>query len=514
MNSEHVSQVGVGRWASGVGRTTVTVKELVSSPDAKRRTPNGSLGRILALTLALTFVPAFPVSLPHAHAADAPAQLWTCGMHPQVIRDKPGACPICGMTLTPVKADVAAKPTSAERKVKYWWDPMMNPPYIAAQPGKSPMGMDLVPVYDDEVSGGSTLIIDPVVEQNMGVRTAAVQDGPLYARVRAVGYVSEPESSRLDVNLRVSGWIEKLYANVEGMHLAKGAPLFELYSPELQVAIEELIAARRLAKQSNVAAGAVAETVRRKLQLYGLSREQIDELGGLERAPATVTFRSPFEAHLIEKMVNAGSAVKAGDTILRLSDRSTMWLDLQIYEQDMPFVAAGSTVEATMPALPGERFNGVISFVHPHVDPMTRTAMMRVVLPNEDGRLRQGMYASAEIRGELARRTLLVPREAVIDTGMRQMAFVAVEHGHFEPRIVTVGAHAEDGMVQILSGLAPGEQVVTSGQFLLDSESRLREATRKFLAARQAEAASTPAAPTAATPDHATGSEAHDQRAH
>jgi Cu(I)/Ag(I) efflux system membrane fusion protein/cobalt-zinc-cadmium efflux system membrane fusion protein len=432
------------------------------------------------------------VSATAAIADDAPKQLWTCGMHPQVIQDHPGTCPICGMTLTPLKADAGRPKPAGERKVRYWWDPMMNPPYISDQPGKSPMGMDLEPVYDDQISSGSTIVIDPVVEQNMGVRLAPVTEGPLRARVRAVGYINEPESGRYDINLRVSGWIEKLYANVEGMHIDAGAPLFKLYSPELEVAIEELIAARRMASGHTGGVGAnLVENARRKLELLGLPRPQVDKLGQLDRAPASVTFFSPMHAHLIERMVNAGAGVKAGDTILRLSDRSTMWLDLQIYEQDLPFVSPAAEVEATISAIPGRVFKGQISFTHPHVESLARTGMVRVVLANDDGALRQGMYASAEVRGTLAPRALLVPREAVIDTGSRQIAFVALERGHFEPRQVTLGVSAEHGMVQVLTGLAPGEQVVASGQFLLDAESRLREAIRKHLDSKQT---ATPAA--------------------
>ena len=163
-----------------------------------------------------------------------------------------------------------------------------------------------------------------------------------------------------------------------------------------------------------------------------------------------------------------------------------MWLDLQVYEQDLPFVGNGATVEAIFPALPGERIDGVVSFVHPHVDPQARTVLMRVSLPNPDGRLRQGMYASTEIRGLVARQALRVPREAVIDTGTRQVAFVRRGPGRFEPRNVVLGSLAEDGMAQIASGLHAGEEVVTSGQFLLDAESRLREAVLKFLSGRGA----------------------------
>jgi hypothetical protein len=189
----------------------------------------------------------------HAHSGHATGkQLWTCGMHPQVIQDKPGLCPICQMKLEPLdlvqsggSAMTGGSPAMAERKVAYWWDPMMNPPYISDRPGKSPMGMDLVPRYEDEVSAGTSVKIDPVVVQNMGVRVAKVGRGPVRQDIRAVGYLQEAQPNVRDVNLRVSGWVEKLHADTVGMAVSRGAPLFDLYSPEVQVAVEELVAARQ-----------------------------------------------------------------------------------------------------------------------------------------------------------------------------------------------------------------------------------------------------------------------------
>lgn len=376
---------------------------------------------------------------PGAHESQ---QLWTCGMHPQVIRDKPGVCPICGMALTPVQVDADSGETKA-----------------------------------------GTLSIDPAIVQNMGVRSTAVVRGPLFSRVRAVGYIEEAEPNHFDINLRVSGWIEKLYANVEGMHVNAGDPLFDLYSPDLQVAIEELIAARKL-NQTAAAPPVLLESARRKLRLLGLSAEQVVRFEAADRAPATVTFLSPMTAHVTEKSVYPGAGVKAGDRVLRLADRSVMWLDLQIFEQDLPFIRAGEKVSASVVAIPGRRFEGEISFTHPHLDPVTRTALARIILANDDGVLRQGMYASAEIRSQGKADALMVPREAVIDTGLRQLSFVSLGDGHFEPREVKLGSAAEAGQVEVLEGLREGEMVVVSGQFLLDAESRLREAQRKFLQTR------------------------------
>ncbi len=411
-------------------------------------------------------------------------QLWTCGMHPQVIQDRPGSCPICGMALTPVAGSGAAdRAQSGERQVKYWWDPMMNPPYISDRPGKSPMGMDLVPVYEDEVSAGSALTIDPTVVQNMGLRVATVSEASLARHIRAVGYLEEAEPNRTDVNLRVDGWIEDIHANFEGKHVRKGDPLFDLYSPTLQVAVEELIGARKMSEvlASRSQTDALLEAATRKLELYGLAREQVAELAMLETAPRAITFHAPATGHVVLKMVHAGAAVEAGQLAMRIVDHTVLWIEARVFEKDAPYVHLGQSVAATVDGFPDESFEGEVIFIHPHVDPMTRTAMVRLAVPNQALMLRPGMYATARLEIEITPRAIVVPREAIIDTGARQVAFVALDMGHFEPRKVEMGASGGEGLVQVLSGLAPGEQVVVSGQFLLDAESRMKEAIQRFL---------------------------------
>ncbi|GBD26229.1 Cation efflux system protein CusB [bacterium HR30] len=406
--------------------------------------------------------------------------LWTCSMHPQVIREEPGSCPICGMQLTPLsprKAAAAEATQAPGRKVKYWWDPMMSPPYISDRPGKSPMGMDLVPVYEDEVVAGQVIVIDPRLEQNMGVRLAEVRRGPLRASVRAYAEVREPEATLRELSLRVGGWIVRLHANYSGMHLAKGAPVLDLYSPELQTAIGEWIAVH----QTGAANEGLRAATRRKLAQLGLDEAQIDSFSRLREPPSTVTFPAPYTAHVVEKLVNEGVRVEPGQAILRLNDRSRMWLDAQVYEQDLPFVRIGQEIEARVVGLPGRVFRGRVAFVHPHVETPARTVVVRSELPNDEGLLRLGMAATVVISGEIAADAILVPREAVIETGERKLAFVATDPGHFEPRVVETGPAGADGVVSVVSGLAPGEKVVVSGQFLLDAESRLREAVRKFV---------------------------------
>jgi RND family efflux transporter MFP subunit len=453
----------------------------------------------VVLTLAVVFAVrmASPEMQPKTDIAAAtgsttqPKQLWTCGMHPQVILDHPGYCPICRMRLVPMKMDSEAggeAPGGGKRKILYYWDPMLGPSSIAQAPGKSAMGMDLVPVFEDEQSAGPTVRIDPTIVQNMGIRTAEVSRGPLQKTVRTMGILEVPETAQYEINLKVNGWITKLYANQEGMHVHKGEPLFDLYSPDLQVAEEELIGAVKSLKALDPKAPGtlhseaqhMVDSSRQKLRLWGIADVDIDAVANAEKAPDTVPFRNPTDGHVMDKMVVEGSAVQAGMKIMRIEDHSKLWLDAQVYEEDMTQIALGQTVEVSVNAQPGKIYSGPITFIYPHLDQTSRTVLARVELDNPIHELSPGMYATANIITKPLADAVWVPREAVIDTGTRQIAFVVVSPGHFEPRKVRMGIVADDDRVQILEGLAPGETVVTSGQFLLDVESRTTEAIDKL----------------------------------
>lgn len=408
-------------------------------------------GVLLALLATAALGHGAHAATPHAHETADPhaahrdeaakKQLYTCGMHPQVIRDRPGNCPICGMELVPL----ATEPTTG-------------------------------------AGGTGAITIDPAIVQNMGVRTATVTEGPLRRTVRANGVLAEAQPRQHDVNLRVSGWIERLHANVEGMQVRAGDPLFDLYSPELQVAIGELIAARR-GRDAHGSQAILVAAATQKLELLGLSRADIERLGRLEQPPATVTFTSPIDGAVIEKPIVAGDAVQAGMRALRIVDHRELWIDARVFEQDMPAVRVGQPARVTLASRPGQPIEGRISFLHPMLDPATRTTTARLVVPNPSLTLRPGMYATVEIESEIAPHALLVPRDAVIDSGTENVVFLAHEGGRFEPRPVKLGAGGSDGHVQVLDGLAAGDVVVTSGQFLLDAESNMRDALQRFLSA-------------------------------
>jgi RND family efflux transporter MFP subunit len=424
-----------------------------------------------------------------APIASQPKQLWTCGMHPQVIQDHPGFCPICHMKLVPLKLDDQAS-SNGIKKIAYWWDPMLGPSSISDHPGKSAMGMDLVPVFESDVSAGPSVRIDPTVVQNMGVTTAPVVRGPLSVTVRAVGMLEVPEPGMHDVTLKINGYIQKLYADTEGMSVGKGEVLFDLYSPDLQLAEQELIAAEQnlkaLGANANDAvrndAQNLVDSAKQKFRLWDIADQDIEAIATSNQAPETVPFRSPAGGHIMDKMVVEGSAVQAGMKVMRIEDHSKLWLNAQVFEDQLSMIQVGQEVRATVDGVPGKMFTGKVSFIFPHLDHMARTEIVRTVLDNPGHELKPGMYASAEIVTQPIRDAVISPREAIIDTGTQQIAFVIdpASAGHFQPRKVRMGIVGDDDKVQIVDGLAPGDQVVTSGQFLMDVESRTTEAIEKL----------------------------------
>ncbi|HKB16859.1 MAG TPA: efflux RND transporter periplasmic adaptor subunit, partial [Planctomycetota bacterium] len=383
-------------------------------------------------------------------------------MHPDVHGDGPGACPICGMALVPRRTAPSGS-KGGERKVAYWWDPMLGAASISDRPGKSAMGMDLVPRYEDEIAAAPGVEIDPVVVQNMGVRLARAEIGPLDMAVRTVGYLRAPEPLQHDVTLKLGGFVEKLHADTVGMEVRAGDPLFELYSPDILVAQEELLAARRALERMPAGPGGsaraeaeeVVETARRKLLLWDLDEGEIGRIESLPSGDGRATFRSRSGGVLAEKGIVRGSAVMAGTRVMRIADYSTLWLDAQAYEYQVPHLRTGLKARARVESFPGEAFEGEAIFLSPSLDERTRTATLRFSFRNPDGRLRPGMYARVEVRAPVAERAIRIPREAVLDTGVRQVAFVSRGAGKFDPRTVRAGASGEEGMVEVLEGIAP-----------------------------------------------------------
>ena len=391
---------------------------------------------------------------------------YTCGMHPWVLQPKPGKCPVCHM--------------------------------------------DLVPVDPAKLTG--KLALDPVVVQNIGVRVAPVTIGPLTQTIRTVGTVDYNETAVRDVNIKLAGWIEKLYVNYMGERVTAGQPLLELYAPDLYAAQQEyLLALKDRARSSGgPATGPSADSsgtdiareardllsaARTRLEYYDITPEQIAALQQRGEASKTMTIYSPYGGVVIAKNAFEGMRVEPGTLLFRIADLSTVWVMVALYEYQLPYVQVGQQALMTLSYIPGEAFEGKVIYVYPTLDEKTRQVRVRLEFANPRGLLKPGMFAEVQLRSTLADDRILVPREAIIDTGQRQVAFVSLGQGRFEPRQVQMGVPTENGMVQVLSGLKSGEMVVTSGQFLLDSESRIREALAKMVTGESAVAQKTPAAP-------------------
>jgi multidrug efflux pump subunit AcrA (membrane-fusion protein) len=443
-----------------------------------------------------------------AGVAFAAEQLWTCGMHPQIIKKQPGNCPICGMALTPVRANKAGG-TGGERKIKHYKSTMSAE--VSPAPAKDSMGMDMVPVYEDAApSDALTIQIDAVTIQRMNLKTDSVTRGPVRREIRSVGTVTYNERGLHDITTKYEGWIEKLHVNATWTAVKAGEPLFEIYSPDLYNAqLNYIVALRGEGKES----GPLTRAALARLQLFDVTPEFIAGIVRSGEPQRTYVFHAPIDGIVIEKMAVAGQMVKPGERIFRLADLSSVWVLAQIYENDLPFVQAGQ--EATVRATYGRdrELKGEVALILPQIEEQTRTATARIVLPNPEGYLRPGMFVDVRFTAQIADSAVLVPEMAVLRSGERNTVFIAHEGGSFDPREVKLGARTQDGRYQVLAGLKEGERVVTSGQFMLDSESQLREAIQKMLKTTEGGAQAAPAPDgSAKSADAATSPQPFDER--
>ncbi|BBO85938.1 hypothetical protein DSCO28_65040 [Desulfosarcina ovata subsp. sediminis] len=376
------------------------------------------------------------------------------------------------------------------KKIKYWVAPM-DPTYIRNEPGKSPMGMDLVPVYEEE--GGekeptSTIRIDPVTRQNMGIRLGTVVKNRLIKTIRTFGTITYDETGLYSVNTKFNGWIENLHVDFVGEHVDNGQPLFDIYSPDLLTAQQEYIIALQQhngrSKKDSSENARMLSASRTRLAYWDLTDAQINQLETSGDIQKTITVHSPASGVVIKKSALKGHYVKAGEHQYEIADLSTVWVDVDIYEYELPWVHKGMSAEMDLAYIPGERYTGQVLFIYPFLDPKTRTARLRLSFPNPDNHLKPGMYANVYLDSALPDERLVIPQEAVIDSGVRKRVFVSRGKGKFEAREVTLGVEGNDYMFEVKDGLSEGEEIVLSGQFMLDSESRLKEAIAKMLEAK------------------------------
>jgi len=327
-----------------------------------------------------------------------------------------------------------------------------------------------------------SVMLTPEQARRIGVTYATVTLGALEKEVRSVGQITYDETRVQTISPKIDGWVERLFVNATGQPISMGQALFAIYSPMLVSAQEELLLAKRLQHDVSAAsadaqqnASDLLSSARRRLAYWDIPEGEIADIERTGQVQRTLTLRSSASGYVLEKNVVAGQKIMAGDALYRVADLSTVWVEGEVFEQDLATVHVGQMVHAELQALPGEHRMGRISFIYPTVNSDTRTARMRVVLPNGDLRLKPGMYATLRIAGTSRPSVLTVPRDAVLSTGERNIVFVKESGGHLAPREVSLGA-TNDDRIEILRGLAIGDTVVSSATFLVDAESNLRTA--------------------------------------
>jgi Cu(I)/Ag(I) efflux system membrane fusion protein len=369
---------------------------------------------------------------------------------------------------------------SGERKILYWTDPML-PNYRSDGPGKSPMGMELVPVYADAQtqSEAGTVTIAPEIVQNLGVRTARAERSRLRRGVDTVGYVDYDESRLAHIHVRTEGWIERLYFKSEGERVRRGDRLFDLYSPALVNAQDEFVQALTAGTTG------LAQASRGRLEALGIAANQINQLEKDRRVRQTISFYAPQDGVISSLPVREGMYVKPEDTVMSLADLSSVWLLADVFERQADWIRVGQSAEVQLSFVPGREWQGRVEYIYPSLDPVTRTLKARLRFENPGEVLKPNMYAKVKIFGDPREDIVVIPIEALIRTGREQRVVIALGAGRFASRKVTAGVESDD-RVEILDGITAGDEVVVSGQFLIDSEASLRASDMRMTPAGDA----------------------------
>ncbi len=391
--------------------------------------------------------------------------------------------------------DAAPAADKSGRKVLYWHDPMV-PGQKFDKPGKSPfMDMELVPVYADEGQAQGGVAVSPDVRQNLGMRTAEVRKGTLARTLDAVGNVAFNERDLVQLQARSSGYVEKLFVRAPLDPVRKGQPLLQLYVPDWVAAQEEYLAIKRMPPGADTAG--LLDAARQRMRLAGMTDAQVAQVSARSQVSPRITVTAPVDGVVSELSVREGMTVVPGAPLFRINGLRTVWVNAEVPESAAAQVRPGTSVRATSPAFPGTTFDGKVEALLPEVSAATRTLKARIELANPGGKLVPGMFATIHMAPAQSREALLVPAEAVIRTGERTVVITVSDDGRFAPAQIVTGAEA-GGQAEVLEGLAEGQKVVASGQFLIDSEASLRGTLQRLGAAA-------PAAPVKAATHRATG---------
>jgi hypothetical protein len=430
---------------------------------------------------------------------------YRCPMHPSYVSDKPGDCPICKMKLVPFEASPSPGGKGA-RKIAYWRSPM-DPTIRSDRPRKDEMGMDYVPVYEDELSrpgpvaGRAVVAISPERRQVLGVRSEEVRRRPLEQTIRTVGRVAVDERLIHHVHTKYEAYVERLYVNFTGQLVHRGERLAALYAPELVATQQEYLLAYRAQQRlggsaiPSVAEGSanLLEAARQRLLFWDIPLEDIARLEKTGEVGRTLDLYAPLGGYVVQKTAFHGMRVTPADILFDIADLSKLWILADVYESDLPAVRQGMAAEIRLPYQPGRAIRGAVTYINPTVEPATRTIKVRIEVANEGDLLKPDMYADVLLRTDLGS-ALFVPDSAILKPGDRRLVFLDQGDGRLEPREIVLGARSEGGY-QVLSGLQEGDRVVTSANFLIDSESSLKAALQSF-----SPTPSPPSAPAGAPP--------------
>ncbi|WP_354623195.1 efflux RND transporter periplasmic adaptor subunit [Psychromonas sp. MME2] len=390
---------------------------------------------------------------------------WVAPMDANYRRDKPGKSPM-GMDLVPVYAETNSA-TKAAPKILYWVAPM-DANYRRDKPGKSPMGMDLVPVYEESAgqSEAGLVTISAQVENNLGVRTAAVVKGDFTTEINTLGTVQVNDDAVWQINSRVSGWIDKLYVKSVGIEVGKGDPLFALYSPELVQAQESLLNAMHLQRSELIRSSKV------RLQALGVNSEQIEKIAKSKKVSQNITIYAPQKGTISELKLNEGAFISPATQVIKAVNLDTVWVDVEIFAGQASLVNLGDKAVMQLDYFPGQAWQGIVSFIYPEMNVNNRTLVARLQFDNPNAQLKPNMFARVLLQPEIEKNRLQIPRQAVIYAGNMNRAVLALGNGQYKSVLINLGLENRDS-VEVLSGLNEGDKIVTSAQFLLDSESSI-----------------------------------------
>ncbi|MEE9303273.1 MAG: efflux RND transporter periplasmic adaptor subunit [Thiotrichaceae bacterium] len=408
---------------------------------------------------------------------------YVCPMHPQIVKGKPGNCPICGMDLVKKEPMVMA---SREKKIKYWVAPM-DAKYRRDKPGKSPMGMDLVPVYeegmmsDDGMDGDlPTITIKSNTAQKMGIRTETVINKELSRTIRTIGSIGYNEDTLHHVHARTNGWVEKVHIKAEGDSVTQGDALVDFYSPDIVAAQKDLIIAKQSGKLfSQKGSKSLAESAKQKLRLLAVPESVIERVLSSGKSQDKVPVLAPRSGVIIKMGIRDGMYVTPSLEMYSIADLSSIWVQVDVFEHQLNWVKVGNKAEITVQGLPGDQWTGTVDYIYPELNPENRTLKVRLKFETSEKKLKPNMFANVTLYST-PKTTLSVPAEAIIYYENSPRIVKLVGEYEYQPVMVQIGMKSE-GRVEILEGLTEDDTIVVSGQFMIDSESNLQASFRRMM---------------------------------